>query len=364
MTREPLPKNSRTFFPALHGLRGIAVLYVVLSHLGDFNLFLFPIPHNAMGKVGVWIFFALSAFLLTTHLYQDIESASSKFLPILQYTVSRIFRIYPLFLIVLVFHVIGGHISALGFLKHALLTRGWGDLWAIPVEFQYYFLMPVIVIGALNLSKKSAGLLLTAALAAVLLYGAAHPDQVFSNELNIVPKLAPFLLGSMLSLLFYRDFSLESRSRFAFLIPIISVAALIINTILFRMIKYGDLPEFYAPWLSIAIGMSVSGVIYSTLLFPAFGDYLAVKPLIYLGEISFSMYLLHMFVVGNVIKISSLSGGVRAWISLGLIIICSSISYYAIEKPGIRMGKMVFQYLQKTKFARRMNSAINDNKRA
>jgi len=205
MTKQSLINEHREFFPALHGLRGIAVLFVVFSHLGGLGLFLFPIPHDGIGKVGVWIFFVLSAFLLTKNLYQDIKITASSLSSTIKYVVHRIFRIYPLYIVVLILHVIRGHISIIGFIKHLALIQAWGELWAIPVEFQYYLLMPVIVIIALFLSKKHTGFLLLTATIASLLYGTTHSTDVFSNELNIIPKLVPFLLGSILSLQFYSN---------------------------------------------------------------------------------------------------------------------------------------------------------------
>jgi len=78
MTKQSLINEHREFFPALHGLRGIAVLFVVFSHLGGLGLFLFPIPHDGIGKVGVWIFFVLSDSTAKTTGQSDSELASSQ----------------------------------------------------------------------------------------------------------------------------------------------------------------------------------------------------------------------------------------------------------------------------------------------
>ena len=45
-----IPSAKKEFFAPLQGLRGIAVLYVLLSHLGNAGLFLLPVPHDAIGK--------------------------------------------------------------------------------------------------------------------------------------------------------------------------------------------------------------------------------------------------------------------------------------------------------------------------
>lgn len=202
-TINEISQPDRMFFASLHGLRGIAVMYVVLSHLGNGGYFLLPIAHDAIGKVGVWIFFALSAFLLTNHLYIDFEATSSRVTSLLQYIVHRVFRIYPLYIFVLIGHVILGDISKIQLLKHLLLIQGWGELWAISVEFQYYLLIPVFVISALHLRVSYFNIIsfLVALAAGSVVYGLKWPASVFSNELTLFPKLAPFVLGSMLALL-------------------------------------------------------------------------------------------------------------------------------------------------------------------
>lgn len=366
MKYQSLTKDNREFFPALHGLRGIAVLFVVVSHLGNSGLFLFPILHNAIGKVGVWIFFVLSAFLLTSHLYSDIEISSSKFFSILQYIIHRIFRIYPLLLFVLILHAIRGDISILEILRHLLLIQGWEELWAIPVEFQYYFIIPVIVISTIYISQKYSYLLLITALILTLLYGVTYSNEVFSNGLNIIPKLTPFLLGSMLSLLFRKNNNLSQAFRFKFisLIPAISITMLFITTIFFRRVNLGTLPIFYAPWLSVAIGVSAAGLIYSALLLPIFSKFIGAKSLVFLGEISFSIYLLHMFIIDIVKNIPNTSTTTQAWMSLVLSVICAYISYRIIEKPGISMGKKIAQSLQKTDLIRHTHSTVNNDERA
>nr|WP_229498887.1 acyltransferase [Pseudoduganella ginsengisoli] len=341
--KQPIFLTDRKFFAPLHGLRGIAVLYVVVSHLGNGGLFLLPIPHDAIGKIGVWIFFALSAFLLTTHLCRDIESASSRVCTLLQYIIHRFFRIYPLYIIALIFHIIFGDISKKQLFGHLLLTQGRGELWAIPVEFQYYFIIPAIAISSLYLKKMHVCVLLVIALGAVLFYGTEQPASVFSNELNAFPKLAPFLLGSILALL---HTSLQSRGS-SFLIPLTCLMGLLVTTILYRCLAKGYLQDVFAPWLSMAIGASIVGLMYAILQSNSIGSLFAARPLVFLGEISFSVYLLHMFVIRAVVSRGhGLPGGIGAWISLSLCILCASISYWTIERIGIRTGRIIGQKLQ------------------
>ncbi len=333
-------RTEKSFIAPLHGLRGIAVLYVVFSHLGNGGLFLLPIGHDAIGKVGVWIFFALSAFLLTTNLRRELEVSSAKTASIFEYALHRIFRIYPLFIVVLLVHFALGDISSEGVIRHLLLLEGAGELWAIPVEFQYYFVVPVIALAALGWQRSKVMLVSSAALLAVLVYGCMHPAKVFSNELNVFPKLAPFLLGSMLAVLRDPNPHAGSRKNFSFIAGV-ALAGLLAATVMFRSIVKGYLPELLTPWLSIAMGASVIGLIYAALAPGALSSVLGSRPLVHLGNISFSLYLLHMFVVRLVQKSGALPPVTQAWLALGLSIVLASVSYLVIERPGINAGKMI-----------------------
>ncbi|MCX5871538.1 MAG: acyltransferase [Deltaproteobacteria bacterium] len=345
--KQPLSTN-KIFFAPLHGLRGIAALYLVVAHLGQYGLFLLPIPHDAIGKVGVWIFFVLSAFLLTTHLCHDLETTSSKVFSLLKYTVHRIFRIYPLFIFSLTIHLIYRDISRIEFIQHLFLIQGRSELWAIPVEFQYYFIMPVIAMSTLYLPRRKVILLLAATLMVALFYGIAQPASVFSNKLNIIPKLAPFLLGSILALLLYKKkpASPQSQPKFVFFTPTACLVMLLITTVLFRCIAKNYISISFAPWLSIAIGASVMGLIYFALQPTAVSTLLGARPLVFLGEISFSVYLLHMFVIRFALSLHGLPIVTKAWLSLGLSVLCAIISYWIIERPGIHIGKKISQKLR------------------
>lgn len=192
--------SSRDSIAPLEGLRGLAVLYVVVSHLGLSGLHLFPLPHDSIGKVGVWIFFTLSAFLLTTHLVVDIESSESKAAAVLQYLTRRLFRIFPLYGLTLLLYGVLGDFSFSTLIGHIFLVEGREHFWAIPIEFQYYAVMPMLALLSVKRSRWPMVTVFTALIACGVLAGAVDPETVFSNSLSIGPKLLPFLLGSLLAL--------------------------------------------------------------------------------------------------------------------------------------------------------------------
>lgn len=335
--------TDRTLLAPLHGLRGIAVLFVVLSHLGYAQLFLFPLPHYSIGKVGVWIFFALSAYLLTANLCRDLSTSTSRPITLLEYFIHRIFRIYPLLITVLLIHLLIGDMTETQVIMHLFLKLGFQELWAIPVEFQYYFVIPIIALGYLLLPRKALIAILTCLLGLALLYGMAYPRTVFSNQLDIFPKLTPFLLGSMLALLqisSVRNSNTVSQATDSLLTDYGLICLLVVLTIAYWLISRRILDVTYAPWVSFFLGLTASGLIFSA-IHPQrrLAKLLGSAPLVFLGKISFSIYLLHMFVIKYLPINLQVPVQAKAWITLATILLISAITYHILEVPGMRTGK-------------------------
>lgn len=312
---------------ALHGLRGVAVLYVLASHIGS-NLL--PFPHNAIGKVGVWIFFCLSAFLLTDRLRRQLITTPAR-VAVPQYFVHRVFRIYPLFLVVLLVHFWHGNLTGESALRHAFLLDGWRELWAISVEFQYYLLIPFFAL----LRPKPASLIIAALAVLALGLGVSSPESVFSNGIALAPKATPFLAASLLGIW-------VARVKINAAVGLFCVIALLLCTVLYRHIHVTDEWWWVAPWLSAAMGVAVVGIISAVQRPGVLSSILATAPLVWLGKISFSIYLLHMLVLGFVSSYG-LPPVLNAWlIALGSVAL-ATVSYGLIERPGIRAGKWLAQ---------------------
>jgi len=176
-----LPGRARQHYPALDGLRGVAILMVLLFHgflgmnwsspLGG-RLAAIPL----MGWVGVDVFFVLSGFLITGILL-DSRDASRYFLNFYARRFQRIFPIYYL-LLIFVFLIlprlipfdsdglktiqhnqgwIWTYLTNIGFVvnRKAWATSDWLDLnhlWSLAVEEQFYLVWPLVVF---YLSRRS-----------------------------------------------------------------------------------------------------------------------------------------------------------------------------------------------------------------
>jgi peptidoglycan/LPS O-acetylase OafA/YrhL len=197
---------------ALDGIRGGAVILVLLSHAGLRRLGLTD-PWS-IGKAGVYLFFVLSAFLLTLgFLRKGATSLAGRELVL--YTARRFLRIYPLFVLVLaitclrlegVRHGASPQFDLSKFWANLTLQRGDGVFWTIAVEFKYYLVIPAIAFAHLIILRSrwiasvvALGAAAAAAAAAWPLPAGAAPVETVS----LAPFLPIFLAGSLAAILFH-----------------------------------------------------------------------------------------------------------------------------------------------------------------
>jgi len=326
------------------GLRGIAIIFVLLSHLGNSGIFILPIEHNAIGKIGVWLFFILSAFLLTNRFYFDLLNSKDKEYCTYRFIIRRIFRIYPLFIFTLIIHLYIGHFDLISLVKHFFLIEGYGELWAISVEFQYYFLIIGIVYLSIYLSIKVLSLITLI----FLIVSYSYSDLIFSNSLVLLVKILPFWIGSIIALKVPFDNlnnKIIANKKIIHFLAIISFIFVLITAYLYRtaMLENNLNHTFF-----INILLTVSFCVF--LIFSYYSSYIkkiiSSTPLVFVGKISFSLYLMHMFVLEFLKDYNSLM------IILSIFIL-SYLTYIFIEKPFIGLGSKLASITQR-------NGNIND----
>jgi len=175
----PVKQNSRssTFRPDIEGLRGIAVLIVVLFHCG--------IPGFSGGFVGVDVFFVLSGYLITGLLVSEVQKTSR--LSLLQFYARRVRRLLPASALTLVVTLL---IGAVILAPHELMFTGRAakatalyvsniffsinaadyfapdvksnpllHTWSLAVEEQFYLFWPLLIILGLQLWRSRKVLL-------------------------------------------------------------------------------------------------------------------------------------------------------------------------------------------------------------
>jgi len=203
LTQSNVARPSKLFQPSkfqhLDSLRGLLCLNVVLTHAGQ----LLPVQSTFLKQYfdrtlvfAVPGFFLLSAFLLTYRLLLELFNYKlTEFKPIAKllakYAIRRFFRIYPLLVIfvVLIKCLISASpkkaqfyvgINRTPILKLLQLEQTMGDshLWTIPIEINYYFLIPVICLIMFCCSRRAfLGLTLGAGLFLSWNFYKAHYNQ-------------------------------------------------------------------------------------------------------------------------------------------------------------------------------------------
>lgn len=175
------------FVSGIEGLRAIAILIVILNHVG--------FPFVPGGFVGVDVFFVISGYLITQQLTR--EARQTRRIDLLEFYARRIRRLFPALFTVVIITLIAGYfvllpqdipttvksagavlfiVSNHWFLSH---SRGYFDTtadslpllhaWSLSVEEQFYLLWPLLILILIYCERRFSRRLSTVALASVLI---------------------------------------------------------------------------------------------------------------------------------------------------------------------------------------------------
>ena len=162
--------------PALDGLRGIAVLLVILTHAG--------LPHlDQAGSVGVTLFFVLSGFLITRLLRNEFERTGR--INFRRFYARRARRLFPalgLLLIAVTAYLLSSRQSlmpvvlAAGYSSNIANATGHSlpnldHAWTLSLEEQFYLLWPLVMLVLARRRNPAWFLLIAAAFSAALRSG-------------------------------------------------------------------------------------------------------------------------------------------------------------------------------------------------
>jgi peptidoglycan/LPS O-acetylase OafA/YrhL len=307
---EPLstaPQTRRPPIDSLTSLRGLAALWVVVYHFQLDIVTMLPSasflsPFFSQGHFAVPIFFILSGYVLT-HNYMESIGARISFSGLFRFWGRRLLRIYPLhlatllavLLMVLAARSLGLTITESGysrrdFVLNLLLVHTWVPhfrlnwnypSWSISSEWFAYLFFPLACLVFIRIHRLSmlAGL-------ALLFYSVSIGLMLAGDRLPFAEMTAvvgPFLLGCI----FARAITLGYVPRFDLRI---GTWLLLLTLVL--------IPSLAAQQ-ALAIAMMTTGAALVFALAAA-GEgcsrFWLWKPLIVLGEVSYSLYLVHTIV--------------------------------------------------------------------
>jgi len=361
------------FNPYLHALRGIAATAVLLFHWYQFfpaaaavirpevlaGTLADPTIYLGFGWMGVPLFFVLSGYLLGAQVIgADINIAFLK-----RFWLRRFLRIYPavwaeLLILLALGAFIAGLISKQGMATLPLQFMLWVNLppfmaqpingvwWTLPVELGFYLLLPLIGLFARYLSW--AVVLLLAVIITLGWRAGWFLSTVTDNYLTILPildslpgVLLTFILGFSLNFL-PGELSLNQR-RWGVTASLLALLALMQWQLALDDV-YWTGHWVLVMWPPLA-AVPIAGLVYFLRTPAPEWRWLAQRWLIWLGHVSFGIYLWHFQVMRVLVLLfpqawdSPLTSLLALAISLPATLCLAAMSYYLIEKPLMGWGK-------------------------
>lgn len=328
---------------------------IVISHFNK-DLFLYKIRFIAdiflRANVGVSYFFILSGFIMIIAYHRKEKIGYRDFYR------NRVARIYPLYVVGLLLYFVTRYYD-FGFYKTFLYLSGvqsWipGKAlilnfpgWSISVEFLFYLLFPWLYNYLYSKGNKSIWVI------AVLIWiGTQVFSNLYTNSLSYkgphtdshefihyfpLWHINEFLIGNLAGLLFVRNRREKNHDLAIALLFIGILLSLIFIPLNFHN---GLMAVFFVPVIYlISCNNGVISKVFS------------LKPLEFLGEISYAIYIIHipvLYIVRSFLwdyfQVSE--SNVIFWIYILVLMFVSAVFYQFVEKP-------MRDYLKKIRFSKR-----------
>jgi peptidoglycan/LPS O-acetylase OafA/YrhL len=349
----------------LNSLRGIAVLGVLIVHSwywGGHPLNLGSLGGIAgSGQRGVQLFFIVSAFTL----FLSYENRRDEAHPTVNFFIRRFFRLAPMFYtaIILTFFLARetsgppSHIALAALFMNGLvpsaITHGTIGGWSVADEAIFYACLPLAFRYIKNL-KHAITLLAVSGPALYLTgrhFGKLYPDlNEYLRFLGFPIEVPVFMMG-IVGYFVWRSYIKDRYADDSH--KYLSACLLVLVFLLFFGISFNNDTLYQTSALGLLLLLALS-------LYP--WKFLVNKATIFLGKISYSIYLLHFFVMSYVQKfIDEAAPGhhllsdprvqflASLFISLALTIPLSTITWTWIERPGIALGRRLIAHLEHRK---------------
>ncbi len=358
-TDAPVPTAPRLVHrPALDGLRGMALLVVLLYH-GE------VLPG---GFLALDLFFTLSGYLITSLLLEERRRSGRTSLP--RFWGRRARRLFPALLVFIagmgvfarffataferaqiradglatLFYVANWHAVLTGqdYWRSALSPSPFQHAWSLAVEEQFYVLWPLIVVGVLALRpslkalwRATVTLTLASAVWSVVLHALGASDIRIYQGTDT--RAVAILVGCALAVAERRDLLPRTASgRRA--VELAAGAVLALDVVAWATVQ-GEDPNLYRGLLPLSGLAGVLVVAAAARRAPGpVGRALTFPPFVKLGLISYGAYLWHwpLYLVLTPER-TGLDGVVLLAVRLAATVVAGTLSYRLVEQP-IRRG--------------------------
>ena len=343
-----IQRPSVTRFPYLDYLRALAIILVLWDHL--FNIWPLQhgvtLPHDKLlqfikqplgiiqdfGWMGVCLFFFISGFLIA-----HVASTSS----INTFLIKRLFRIYPLYIFILLLSLLTENLNPKLFLRYflesLLFLNYWqtpqhihiGTAWTLAIEVLFYLL----IIATMRMRKHPVLMVsVQACIVMVILINARTFGAAFFLFASSVAYIPYLIVGEYIYLI-------QSRS----ILP--GMGGYTIPVVLYSILIY-SIYTIHTIFLPTS-NSYVINAIYSLVIFLALSYYSDFfrhnKFVFFLSTLSYSLYLAHAYIGDRLFMIFLPYLGVYASIfsSLIVIFVLSIICNLFIEMPFIKFARHI-----------------------
>lgn len=331
------------------GLRAVAAVMVVLCHAGAAGIASAGSIAGrliAFGAAGVIVFFVISGFSVAASL-----SGSTGYR---DYLLKRWWRIAPLYYAwIFVLFLLGGnhywlatfgahpdaynlvmHLSFLSFLDYRITNSILGVEWTLSIEVAWYTLLPVLIWATATTSRATVSLLVAAGVTALLNWlTPAAGIPVLAFQWSPIPYAGCYILGVI---------AFRTRRRVT-VTPVVS--DLIIGAavmVVLAVAIWRPTGDAIIDRLPVVSGATFVAILVGRNDSPVFGRILASRVSLFVGTISYGLYLCHFSVLQLADRFSlvprhdPLSRFVLV-LAAGLLV--ATATYYLIERPALLLRR-------------------------
>jgi peptidoglycan/LPS O-acetylase OafA/YrhL len=338
--------------PALDGVRGAAILSVLAVHTR--HIFGWPLLQG--GNIGVDIFFVLSGFLITTLLVEEWDHAGT--ISLKNFYWRRALRLVPALLLLLAVlyyfadilllpteaadtrravPVTFAYASDLAMAFFNLRLGALQHTWSLAIEEHFYLLWPLLLFAALKLGISRKRLVIVT----LLLAAASALHRATLQQLGALPvrtyygidtRADALLIGCATGMCVSWGL-IRARSWRSLLAP-----ALLFVMVCLVATDYASPFMHFGGFAVLAFATAV--LLINLILSPSnhLSALLECGPLVWLGRISYGVYLWH-YPVFKATSFLRVGWPLKLCVALAATLIVSSLSYYVLERPALSLKR-------------------------
>lgn len=352
-----------TYQKSVQGLRAFAVLIVVFNHL--------DIAGFSGGFIGVDVFFVISGYLISSLLIKEYYNSGT--ISILDFYSRRIKRIFPALLITISATSLAGFLlfseerfsllinssmaslfsvsnvyfwSQIGYFDSDAIEKPLLHTWSLGVEEQFYLVWPLLILFLASLGTKGkilTGIAIVSLISFLLniyILGWGVPESIhakggfwswFESETSTVFYLMPFRIfefgiGAALGILFFNNHP-KTPPKISSFIFFLAAFTLILATVLL------DKTSVFPSYNALIVSCATAIIIYTSFNSRAAQLLLANKLMVFIGGLSYSLYLVHWPIISYYSVIYGFPSIIESAFLLPIMLTTAWAMYRFIEQP-------------------------------